>query len=143
MLSAAGFKAPVQSRLRSEIWLKLLGNATLNPISAVTRATLGEMFESEASRRLIRSLMEEVASVARSLEVEIPVSIEKRMQGAAGVAEHKTSMLQDLEAHKALELDALLGAVIEIADWRDVDVPSLRTLYELAKLAEAVALRGD
>ena len=143
MLSAAGFKAPVQSRLRSEIWLKLLGNATLNPISAVTRATLGEMFESEASRRLIRSLMEEVASVARSLEVEIPVSIEKRMQGAAGVAEHKTSMLQDLEAHKALELDALLGAVIEIADRQDVDVPSLRTLYELAKLAEAVALRGD
>src|SRR5438552_17100021 len=103
MLTAAGFKAPVQSRLRSEIWLKLLGNATLNPISAVTRATLGEMFESEASRRLIRSLMEEVASVARSLEVEIPVSIEKRMQGAAGVAEHKTSMLQDLEAHKRSE----------------------------------------
>ncbi len=143
MLSAAGFKAPVQSRLRSEIWLKLLGNATLNPISAVTRATLGVMFESEASRGLIRALMEEVASVARSLEVELPVSIEKRMQGAAGVGEHKTSMLQDLEAHKTLELDALLGAVIEIAGWRGVSVPSLRTLCELTKLAEAVALRAD
>ncbi|TMC83071.1 MAG: 2-dehydropantoate 2-reductase [Chloroflexi bacterium] len=143
MLSAAGFKAPVQSRLRSEIWLKLLGNATLNPISAVTRATLAEMFESEASRGLIRGLMEEVASVARSVEVEVPVSIEKRMQGAAGVGEHKTSMLQDLEAHKALELDALLGAVIEIADWRGVAVPLLRTLYGLTKLAEAVALRAD
>ena len=143
MLSAAGFKAPAQSRLRNEIWLKLLGNATLNPVSAVTRATLGEMFDSEASRALIRTLMEEVASVARSLDVELPVSIEKRMQGAAGVGEHKTSMLQDLEAHKALELDALLGAVIEIADWRGVAVPSLRTLYGLAKLAEAVALRGD
>ena len=143
MLTAAGFKAPVQSRLRSEIWLKLLGNATLNPISAVTRATLGEMFESEASRELIRTLMEEVASVARALEVELPISIEKRMQGAAGVGEHKTSMLQDLEARKALELDALLGAVIEIADWQRVPVPSLRTLYGLAKLAEAVALRGD
>ena len=115
----------------------------MNPVSAVTRATLGEMFDSEASRALIRTLMEEVASVARSLDVELPVSIEKRMQGAAGVGEHKTSMLQDLEAHKALELDALLGAVIEIADWRGVAVPSLRTLYGLAKLAEAVALRGD
>ncbi|HEY0832207.1 MAG TPA: 2-dehydropantoate 2-reductase [Candidatus Dormibacteraeota bacterium] len=143
MLAAAGFKAPVQTRLRSEIWLKLLGNATLNPISAVTRATLAAMFESEASRGLIRALMEEVASVARSLEIELPVSIEKRMQGAAGVGEHKTSMLQDLEAHKALELDALLGAVIEIADWRGVAVPALRTLYGLAKLAEAVALGGD
>jgi 2-dehydropantoate 2-reductase len=143
MLAAAGFKAPVQSRLRSEIWLKLLGNATLNPISAVTRATLGEMFESEASRGLIRALMEEVASVARSLEIELPVSIDRRMQGAAGVGEHKTSMLQDLEAHKALELDALLGAVIEIADWREVAVPALRTLYGLAKLTEAVVLRGD
>ncbi len=143
VLSAAGFKAPVQSRLRSEIWLKLLGNATLNPISAVTRATLGEMFESEASRGLIRTLMEEVASVARALGVELPVSIEKRMQGAAGVAEHKTSMLQDLEARKALELDPLLGAVIEIADWQNLPVPSLRTLYGLAKLADAAALRGN
>jgi 2-dehydropantoate 2-reductase len=141
MLIAAGFKAPVQSRLRAEIWLKLLGNATLNPVSAVTRATLAEMFRSDDSRRLIRTLMEEVASVARALDVELPVSIEKRMEGAAAVGEHKTSMLQDLEAGKALEIDALLGAVIEIADWRGVDVPSLRTLYGLASLAEAVVSR--
>ena len=87
--------------------------------------------------------MEEVASVARALGVELPVSIEKRMQGAAGVAEHKTSMLQDLEARKALELDPLLGAVIEIADWQNLPVPSLRTLYGLAKLADAAALRGN
>jgi len=138
MLTAAGFKAPVQARLRPEIWLKLLGNATLNPVSAVTRATLAEMFESEDSRRLIRALMEEVAAVARAIDVELPVSIEKRMQGAAAVGEHKTSMLQDLEAGKVLELDALLGAVIEIADWRGVDVPSLKALYGLAKLAETV-----
>jgi len=143
ILAAAGFKAPTSSRLRSEVWLKLLGNATLNPISAVTRATLGEMFESEASRELIRALMEEVAGVARALEVELPVSIEKRIQGAAAVGGHKTSMLQDLEARKPLELDALLGAVIEIADWKGVAVPGLRTLYGLAKLAGAVALRAD
>jgi 2-dehydropantoate 2-reductase len=141
MLTAAGFKAPVQSRLRAEIWLKLLGNATLNPVSVVTRATLAEMFRSDDGRRLISTLMEEVASVARALDVDLPVSIEKRMEGAAAVGEHKTSMLQDLEAGKALELDALLGAVIEIADWRGVDVASLRTLYGLAKLAEAAGKR--
>jgi 2-dehydropantoate 2-reductase len=140
LLGAAGFKAPVQARLRNEIWLKVAGNATLNPVSVVTRATLGEMFATEQSRELIRTLMEEVASVARSLGVELPVSIEKRMAGAAAVGGHKTSMLQDLEAHKPLELDALLGAVIEIAGWNDVEVPSLRALYSLAKLAESVAL---
>ena len=141
MLTAAGFRAPVQTRLRNEIWLKVAGNATLNPISVVTRATLAEMFQSAESRALVRTLMEEVASVARAVDVELPVSIEKRMQGAASVGEHKTSMLQDLEAGKPLELDALLGAVIEIADWRGVQVPSLRALYGLAKLAEAVARR--
>lgn len=141
MLGAAGFRAPVQTRLRNEIWLKVAGNATLNPVSVVTGATLGEMFASEESRGLIRTLMEEVAAVARSLEVELPVSIEKRMAGAAAVATHKTSMLQDFEARKPLELDALLGAVIEIAGWEKVEVPSLRALYGLAKLAESVAMR--
>jgi 2-dehydropantoate 2-reductase len=141
MLSSAGFKAPVQTRLRNEIWLKVAGNATLNPVSVVTQATLGEMFATEQSRALIRTLMDEVASVARPLGVELPVSIEKRMAGAAAVGAHKTSMLQDLEARKPLELDALLGAVIEIAGWNGVEVPSLRALYGLAKLAESVALK--
>jgi 2-dehydropantoate 2-reductase len=141
MLTSAGFKAPVQTRLRNEIWLKVAGNATLNPVSVVTRATLGEMFATERSRGLIRTLMEEVASVARSLGVDLPVSLEKRMTGAAAVGAHKTSMLQDLEARKPLELDALLGAVIEIAGWNDVEVSSLRTLYGLATLAESVALK--
>ncbi|HEV2140802.1 MAG TPA: 2-dehydropantoate 2-reductase [Candidatus Dormibacteraeota bacterium] len=140
MLTSAGFKAPVQTRLRNEIWLKVAGNATLNPVSVVTRATLGEMFATPRGRDLIRALMEEVASVARSLGVELPVSVDKRMAGAAAVGAHKTSMLQDLEARKPLELDALLGAVIEIAGWNDVEVPSLRALYGLAKLAESVAL---
>ena len=140
MLTAAGFKAPVQARLRSEIWLKLVGNATLNPMSAVTRATMGEMFASERSRELIRELMEEVACVARAYEVELPLSIEKRMQGAAAIAGHKTSMLQDLEAGKPLETDALLGAVVELAALKDVAVPSLRALYAMTKLTEEVAL---
>jgi 2-dehydropantoate 2-reductase len=86
--------------------------------------------------------MEEVASVARALGIELPVSIDKRMAGAASVGAHKTSMLQDLEARKPLELDALLGAVIEIAGWQEVEVPSLRALYGLAKLTESVALKA-
>lgn len=140
MLSAAGFKATVQTRLRNEIWLKLVGNATINPASAVTRATMAQMLATDQDRTLIRGLMEEVVSVARALDVEIPVSVEKRIQGAAAVGEHKTSMLQDLEARKPLELDALLGAVIELADSAGVSVPGLRTLYGLAKVAESVAL---
>lgn len=143
MLTAAGFKAPVQTRLRPEIWLKLAGNATLNPISAVTRATLGEMFESEGSRELIRTLMLEVEATANAVGVDLPVSVDRRMAGAAAVGGHKTSMLQDLEAGKPLELDALLGAVIEIAAWKEVPVPSLRALYGLAQLAEAVTLKSD
>jgi 2-dehydropantoate 2-reductase len=140
MLTHAGFKAPVQTRLRSEIWLKLVGNATLNPLSAVARATMGEMFRDERSRNLIRTLMEEVACVARAYEVELPVGIDRRMQGAAAIPDHKTSMLQDLEARKPLETDALLGAVVELASAKDIAVPSLRVLYAMTKLAEEVAL---
>lgn len=139
MLSAAGFKAPVQTRLRSEIWLKLVGNATLNPVSAITRATMAEMLATDANRAMMRTLMEEVAAVARALKVEMPLSVEKRIEGAAAVGAHRTSMLQDLEAGKQLELDALLGAVIELADSEGVPVPSLKTLCGLARLAEAVA----
>ena len=141
MLAAAGFKAPVQTRLRNEIWLKVLGNATLNPVSALTRATLAQMFASPLAREVIRTLMEEVASVARALDVELPVSIEKRMEGAAAVGEHKTSMLQDLEAGKPLEIDALLGAVVELADEKGVAVPSLRAVYGMTRLLDASARR--
>ena len=143
LLIAAGFKAPVTTRLRNEIWLKLVGNATLNPVSAVTRATMVEMFASDRGRDMIRTLMEEVARVAAAYDIEIPVGVEKRMQGAAAVGEHKTSMLQDLEAGKPLETDALLGAVIELAAGKEVEVPSLRALYALTKLAEDVARRRD
>lgn len=136
MLGAAGFKAPVQARLRSEIWLKVIGNATLNPVSALTRTTLGRMLGSEDGRRLVHTLMEEAEAVARSLDVQLPVSIEKRIEGAAAVGEHKTSMLQDLEAGRPLEVDALLGAVIELAGDHDVPVPSLRTLYGLTRLLQ-------
>jgi 2-dehydropantoate 2-reductase len=143
LLTAAGFKAPVQTRLRNEIWLKLVGNAVLNPVSAVTGATLGDMYESSEGRQLLRTLMDEVASVASALGIELPVSVERRMAGAAAVGDHKTSMLQDLEAGKPLELDAMLGAVIELAGDSGVSVPSLRVLYGLAKMRDLSSRRQD
>jgi 2-dehydropantoate 2-reductase len=94
------------------------------------------MFETPMSRELIRTLMQEVAAVASSLDIELPITVERRMEGAAAVGEHKTSMLQDLEAGKPLEVDALLGAVVELADGGGVQVPSLRALYWLTKLLD-------
>jgi 2-dehydropantoate 2-reductase len=143
LLTGAGFKAPVQPRLRNEIWLKLVGNAVLNPVSAVTGATLGDMFESSEGRQLVRTLMDEVASVASAVGIELPVTVERRMAGAAAVGDHKTSMLQDLEAKKPLELEAVLGAVIELAGDSDVSVPALRVLYGLAKMRDVNSRRQD
>ena len=137
-LVGAGLKAPIQTRIRNEIWLKLLGNATLNPISALTRATLQQIVSSPATHDLVRTLMEEVDAVARALEIEVPLSIEKRMEAAAATGGHRTSMLQDLEAGRSLEVEALLGAVVELAAGAGVAVPSLRTVYGLTKLLDEV-----
>jgi 2-dehydropantoate 2-reductase len=141
LLAKAGFKAPVTTRIYPELWLKVLGNATLNPVSAITRTTLGEMLSTDVGRDLVRGLMVEVGAVASALGVELPLSIDKRIEGAAAAGDHKTSMLQDLEAGKPLELDALLGAVVEIASWKEVGVPGLQLIYALGKMAEAATLR--
>ena len=143
MLVKAGLKAPVQTRIRNEIWLKLLGNATLNPLSALTRATLAEIVTSPATRDLVRTLMEEVDAVADALGVEVALTIEKRMDGAAATGAHRTSMLQDLEAGRPLEVDALVGAVVELADGAGVPVPSLRVVYRLTKLLDQARGRGS
>ncbi|TMC14088.1 MAG: 2-dehydropantoate 2-reductase [Chloroflexi bacterium] len=137
-LVKAGLKAPVQTRIRAEIWLKLLGNATLNPVSALTRASLRQITTSPATRDLVRTLMEEVEAVTRALGVELPLSVEKRLEGAAATGDHRTSMLQDLELKRPLEIDALLGAVIELAEGEGVAVPSLKTVYGLTKLLDEV-----
>lgn len=135
-LKSAGLKAPINPRIRNEIWLKLLGNATLNPVAALTRATLVRMVESEATSALMRTLMEEVDAVARASGAEVEVSVDRRLAGAARVGEHKPSTLQDLEAGKRLELDALTGAVVELADLFAVPVPHLHTVYALARLLD-------
>lgn len=139
LLTKAGLKAPVQTRIRNEIWLKLLGNATLNPLSALTRASLADIVTSPITRDLVRTLMEEVDAVARALGVEVPLTIEKRMDGAAATGEHRTSMLQDLEAGRPLEVDALVGAVVELAGGSGVEVPALRVVYRLVKLLDQSA----
>jgi 2-dehydropantoate 2-reductase len=136
-LMAAGFKAPVKTDIRSEIWLKLWGNAVFNPISALTGATLRAICEDAETAKLVVQVMREVEQVANAVGVKMPVSLEKRMAGAGAIGEHKTSMLQDLEKGRPLELDAIVTAVIELADLTEVAVPQLRGLYALTKLRTA------
>jgi 2-dehydropantoate 2-reductase len=134
LLASAGIKAPVQARIRQELWVKLIGNAVFNPLSALTHATLAEMAESPVVAPIVRAAMEEAGSVAARLGIEIPLSIDQRIRGAARVGEHKTSMLQDLEAGRPMEIDAIAGSVVELADRLGVPVPHLRTLYSCVKL---------
>jgi 2-dehydropantoate 2-reductase len=141
LLGSAGLKAPVQQRIRAELWLKLLGNAVFNPLSALTRASLGDIAQSPLVADVVRSAMEEADAVARRLGIEIPVSIEQRIKGAARVGDHKTSMLQDLEAGRPMEIDALTGSVVELGDRLGVPVPHLRTLYSSVKLLQETSIR--
>jgi 2-dehydropantoate 2-reductase len=139
-LIASGFRCPVTTRIRHEIWVKLLGNASLNPVSALTRSTLGEMLRDSEVRWVIRSIMQEVEAVAHKLGMELPVSIEQRIAGAEKVGEHKTSTMQDLEAGRPIELEALVGAVVELGERVGLPMPCTRTVYSCTKLlAESTA----
>ena len=139
---AGGLKAPVEPDIRVDIWLKLLGNAAFNPISALTRATLVEMTDDRLVEPLVEGLMRETVAVANALGVEIPISIEKRIDGARRVGAHKTSMLQDLEARKPFELDAVTGAVVELGKLTGTPTPATAQVYALTKLLEKSALAG-
>ena len=132
-LVQAGLKAPVQTRLRQEIWLKLIGNATLNPVSALTRATLGEFLADEGSRDLVRRLMLEVEAVGGAYGLHPDIGVDQRLEGAARVGHHRTSMLQDVEAGRPLEVEALVGSVIEMGRRRDVPTPALEVVYQLTR----------
>jgi len=135
-LIAGGIRTPVTTRIRQEIWVKLLGNASFNPISALTGATLAEMVRDPHAQRLIREIMSEVEAVAKSVGIEMLVSIDQRIAGAEKVGEHKTSMLQDLEARRPLELDEVVGAVIELGERAGVDTPVMGAVYACAKLLD-------
>jgi 2-dehydropantoate 2-reductase len=139
-LIASGLRCPVTARIRHEIWVKVLGNASLNPVSALTRATVAQMLRDPGVCMVIRSIMQEVEAVSGKLGMELPVSINQRIAGAEKVGEHKTSMLQDLEAGRSMELEALVGAVVELGERMGVAMPITRTVYCCTKLlAEGAA----
>ena len=133
-LIASGLRCPITARLRHEIWVKVLGNASLNPVSALTRATIVQMVRDPGVCSVIRNIMQEVEAVSQKLGMELPVSIDQRIAGAEKVGEHKTSMLQDLEARRPMELEALVGAVVELGERVGLPMSSTRTVYNCAKL---------
>jgi 2-dehydropantoate 2-reductase len=133
-LIAAGFRCPVTPRFRHEIWVKLLGNVAFNPISALTGGTLAELVRHREVSVIIRNIMMETEAVAARLGIELTISIEQRMAGAEKVGGHKTSMLQDLEAGRPMELEAVVGAVIELGDRLGVPMPTTRTVYGCAAM---------
>jgi 2-dehydropantoate 2-reductase len=137
VLKAAGLKAPVQPRIREEVWVKLMGNAVFNPLSALTRANLGDMAESPVLAPVVRAAMEEVEAVAARLGITMSISIDQRIQGAAKVGAHKTSMLQDLESGRPMEIDAITGSVVELSGRLGVPVPHLETIYASVKVLGA------
>jgi 2-dehydropantoate 2-reductase len=137
-LMAAGFKAPVSRDIRAELWVKLWGNLSFNPISALTRATLAQICGFAPTRELARRMMAEGQSVAEALGVRFRISLEQRLAGAEAVGAHKTSMLQDLEAGRPLELAALVGAVIELGQVTGVPTPTIEAVHGATALLSQV-----
>ncbi len=131
---AAGFKAPVSTDIRSEIWLKVWGNLSFNPISALTHATLEDICLYPPTRALAASMMTEAQTIGEKLGVQFKVSLEKRIAGAQAVGAHKTSMLQDVEQGRALELQALVASVLELGQITHTPTPTIEAVYALASL---------
>lgn len=130
----AGFKAPVLDNIRSEMWLKLWGNLTFNPISALSHSTLQDICQFPLTRELAAAMMTEAQTVANKLGIEFRVTLEKRIAGAEKVGKHKTSMLQDVEAGRDPEIDALVGSVVELGRLTETPTPHIDTVYSLVKL---------
>jgi 2-dehydropantoate 2-reductase len=135
-LIAAGFRCPITTRFRHEIWVKLLGNVAFNPISALTGGTLEELARHPEVSRVVREVMAETEAVAARLDIALPISIDQRMAGAEKVGAHKTSMLQDLEAGRPMEIEAVVGAVVELGERLGVAMPATRTVYACVKLLD-------
>ena len=133
----AGFKAPVSSDVRAEIWTKLWGNLSFNPISALTGATLAGICRDNGARALAADMMREAQAVGEALGIRFRSPLEKRIAGAQAVGEHKTSMLQDIEAGRPTEIEALVGSVIELGQITGVPTPHISAIYACVKLLEA------
>ena len=131
---AAGFKAPVSKDIRSEIWLKVWGNLSFNPISALTHATLEDICLFPATRELAANMMVEAQTIGEKLGVQFKVSLDKRIAGAQAVGQHKTSMLQDVEMGRQLELQALVGSVMELGQITQTPTPTINAVYALTSL---------
>ncbi len=140
LMIAAGLKAPVRPRIRDEMWVKLWGNMAFNPISALTTATLDVVTGDPGTRAVARAMMLEGQAVAEGLGIRFAIDVDKRIEGAAEVGRHRTSMLQDLELGRPLEIEALLGAVVELAGWVDVEMPISRAV--LALVRQRAGMRG-
>ncbi len=134
VFTGAGLKSPILDNIRAEIWLKLWGNLSFNPISALTHSTLVDLCRYPATRTLAQDMMEEAQAIGNKLGVQFRVTIDKRIAGAEKVGKHKTSMLQDIEAGREPEIDALLGSVIELGRMTETPTPHLDTVYALVKL---------
>ena len=138
-LIAANMKAPVRPRIRDEIWIKLWGNLSFNPISSLTCATLEEIAGDEGTRSVVSAMMIEAQAVGEALGVNFPVSVEKRIKGAGAVGAHKTSMLRDLELGRPMEIDALVAAVSEMGTLLKIETPTINTILTLVKQRARVA----
>jgi 2-dehydropantoate 2-reductase len=130
----AGLRAPLRNRLRGEIWVKLWGNVALNPLSALTRGTLAQICGEPPTRAFARNVMLEVQAVGEALGEKMAVDVDARLNGAAEVGEHKTSMLQDLELGRPLEVDAVVSAVVELARVTRIETPYLDALDGMIRL---------
>ncbi len=130
---AAGLQVPVRDDIRSEIWVKLWGNLSFNPISALTGSTLAAIVADEATRMLARTMMREAQAIGESLGVRFPIAVDRRIKGAGDVGEHKTSMLQDLERGRPMEIDALVTAVQELGRLADKPTPTIDAVLALVR----------
>lgn len=138
-LTAAGLKAPVRPRIRDEIWVKLWGNLSFNPISALTHATLDVLCTDPGTRGVARAMMLEAQTIAEALGVRFPIDVDRRIEGGAAVGAHRTSMLQDLDAGRPMEIDALVGAVQELGRLTGTATPTIDTVLALVRLRARVA----
>jgi 2-dehydropantoate 2-reductase len=135
---AAGFKAPVKPDIRTEIWVKLWGNVAFNPLSALTGGTLARICGDLDTRAIAKAMMSEAEAIALKLGIKMPIDVEKRINGAAAVGEHKTSMLQDIERGRPIELDAIVGAVRDLGRLVEVPTPTIDTIYALVRQKAAL-----
>ncbi|MFZ9072118.1 MAG: 2-dehydropantoate 2-reductase [Paracoccaceae bacterium] len=138
-LSAAGLKAPVRPKLRDEIWVKLWGNLSFNPISALTHATLDVLCTDEGTRPIARAMMLEAQEIAEKLGVKFPIDVERRIDGGAAVGAHRTSMLQDLDQGRPMEIDALVASVQELGKITQTPTPIIDTVLGLVRLRARTA----